>query len=187
MGKIFKKVFKDPLYDYIRIDNNVCEKIIDDKYFQRLRRIEQTSMRCLYPSARHDRFIHSIGVYHLAKVAIKALKRNKYVVINDEKNCAENGYKFPTEQEQETILFSFEMAALLHDVCHSPFSHTLENYFKKIAKKDADGKTYTVDILDEFFKVAEDINSSSSEEDLRLLKLTVELQMLHRMRLPVAY
>ena len=89
MGKIFKKVFKDPLYDYIRIDNNVCEKIIDDKYFQRLRRIEQTSMRCLYPSARHDRFIHSIGVYHLAKVAIKALKRNKYVVINDEKNCAE--------------------------------------------------------------------------------------------------
>lgn len=39
MTKIFKKVFKDPLYDYIRIDNNVCEKIIDSKYFQRLRRI----------------------------------------------------------------------------------------------------------------------------------------------------
>ena len=159
MGKIFKKVFKDPLYDYIRIDNNVCEKIIDDKYFQRLRRIEQTSMRCLYPSARHDRFIHSIGVYHLAKVAIRALKRNKQVVIDYNKTCLGSSYKFPTEQEQETILFSFEMAALLHDVCHSPFSHTLESYFKDIAKKDVDGNISTVDILDEFFQVAEEINS----------------------------
>ena len=170
MGKIFKKVFKDPLYDYIRIDNNVCEKIIDDKYFQRLRRIEQTSMRCLYPSARHDRFIHSIGVYHLAKVAIRALKRNKQVVIDYNKTCVESSYKFPTDQEQETILFSFEMAALLHDVCHSPFSHTLESYFKDIAKKDANGNIYTVDILDEFFKVAEEINSVSEEEDFETFK-----------------
>lgn len=170
MGKIFKKVFKDPLYDYIRIDNNVCEKIIDDKYFQRLRRIEQTSMRCLYPSARHDRFIHSIGVYHLAKVAIRALKRNKQVVIDYNKTCVGSSYKFPTEQEQETILFSFEMAALLHDVCHSPFSHTLESYFKDIAKKDVDGNISTVDILDEFFQVAEEINSISGEEDFESFK-----------------
>lgn len=107
-------------------------------------------MRCLYPSARHDRFIHSIGVYHLAKIAIRALKRNKYVLIKNDKNDSEQKYNFPTEQEQETILFSFEMAALLHDVCHSPFSHTLENYFKNIAKRDANGKLYTQDILDEF-------------------------------------
>ena len=81
---IFSKVFKDPLYDYIKIDNDICEKIIDNRYFQRLRRIEQTSMRCLYPSARHDRFIHSIGVYHLAKIAINALKNNEKVDLTKE-------------------------------------------------------------------------------------------------------
>lgn len=41
----FAKVFKDPLYDYVEIDNDICDKIIDSKYFQRLKRIEQTSMR----------------------------------------------------------------------------------------------------------------------------------------------
>ena len=60
------KRFKDPLYNYIVVDADICSSIIDSKYFQRLRRIEQTSMRCLYPSARHDRFIHSLGTYHLA-------------------------------------------------------------------------------------------------------------------------
>lgn len=120
MGKIFKKVFKDPLYDYIRIDNNVCEKIIDDKYFQRLRRIEQTSMRCLYPSARHDRFIHSIGVYHLAKVAIKALKRNKYVVINDEKIVQKMDINFQQNKNRKLYYFLSKwlrycmMFAILH-------------------------------------------------------------------------
>ena len=71
-----QKIAKDPLYGYVSIDADIFEEIIDTKYFQRLRRIEQTSMRCLYPSARHDRFVHSIGTYYLAKLAMESLEKN---------------------------------------------------------------------------------------------------------------
>ena len=59
-----EKIFRDPIYGYISVSEDYCKKFIDTPIFQRLRRIEQTSMRVLFPSARHDRFVHSIGVYY---------------------------------------------------------------------------------------------------------------------------
>ncbi|NJK94004.1 MAG: hypothetical protein HC905_02915 [Bacteroidales bacterium] len=70
------KIFRDPIYGYINIPDKYCIDFIDTKIFQRLRRIEQTSMRVLYPSAHHDRFAHSIGVYHLGQTAFQNLKKN---------------------------------------------------------------------------------------------------------------
>lgn len=63
MGKI--KRILDSVHGYIDIDESYFSNIIDTDYFQRLRRIEQTSTRALFPSARHDRFIHSLGVFHI--------------------------------------------------------------------------------------------------------------------------
>ena len=165
--KIFSKVFKDPLYDYIKIDNDICDKIIDNKYFQRLRRIEQTSMRCLYPSARHDRFIHSIGVYHLAKTAIKALKNNEIV---DLANDNEKNYNL-SNKEWKNIKFTFEMAALLHDIGHSPFSHTLESYFSKEYQLNEDGDDINeVRLENILFDEASKINSIQKKEVLSKFK-----------------
>lgn len=161
MAEIFEKMFKDPLYDYIFIDNNICDDIIDSPYFQRLRRIEQTSMRCLYPSARHDRFIHSIGVYHLAKTAIAALRKNETVYIDMKKE--ESKFHFPDESTRESIYFSLEMAALLHDICHSPFSHTLECYFSKAFNEDGKEEDPYA-LLKEFYKSAEAVNADTCEE-----------------------
>lgn len=53
------KLFKDTVHGYIRIPKRYCDLLIDTPHFQRLRRIEQTSIRSLYPCARHDRFAHS--------------------------------------------------------------------------------------------------------------------------------
>ncbi len=88
------------------------ENIIDSSCFQRLRNIRQTSYSPLYPSALHNRFIHSIGVYYLGKIAIKTLK--------------------PTIDKLGLIDINtdiFLLACLLHDVGHAPFSHTGEKYF----------------------------------------------------------
>jgi len=71
-----QKIFRDPVHGYISIPASFCQTLIDTPIFQRLRSIEQTSMRCLYPSARHDRFIHSIGVYHLASIAFHHVVKN---------------------------------------------------------------------------------------------------------------
>ena len=116
-----QKIFRDPVHGYITIDSDIVEEIIDTALFQRLKRIEQTSMRCVYPAARHDRFIHSLGTYYLAKVAVEAMINN-----TPQLKEIENG------GEYKSLTFNFEMAALLHDVGHSPLSHTLEYNYRTI-------------------------------------------------------
>lgn len=156
----FSKIFKDPLYDYVEIDNDICDQIIDNKYFQRLKRIEQTSMRCLYPSARHDRFIHSIGVYHLAKIAIETLRKNESARHDENKIELD-------EDTKDNIFFAFEIAALLHDIGHAPFSHTLENYFKKVYLPDDNGKHAEPKLLEDIFQDdAREINRNNSFDDI---------------------
>ena len=66
----------DSVHGYITIPEDLCDYVIDTPFFQRLRRIEQTSCRVLFPSARHDRFIHSLGVYHLGSKIVAAINRN---------------------------------------------------------------------------------------------------------------
>ena len=58
------KRFKDPIYGYIDIDETIISNIVDTAGFQRLRHIIQTSYSPLYSSAVHNRFVHSLGVYH---------------------------------------------------------------------------------------------------------------------------
>ena len=51
------KLIRDSIHGYIQIPSIVVSEIIDTPVFQRLRQIEQTSMRALYPSAHHVRFV----------------------------------------------------------------------------------------------------------------------------------
>lgn len=110
------KRIKDPVYGYIEIPSDFVENVIDTCDFQRLRRIVQTSYAPLYSSALHNRFIHSLGVFYLGRIAQKRmqaeLKRKEYW--NDKYLTAEK---------------IFLLACLLHDVGHAPFSHTGEQYY----------------------------------------------------------
>ena len=116
------KQFKDPVHGYIAISVDFCDKFIDTAIFQRLRNIEQTSMRCLFPGAHHDRFVHSIGVFHLGRRVYEALKQNTTVEILK-------------ELQDDKLRQTFLVACLMHDCVHAPFSHTLEKYYNE------DGKT----------------------------------------------
>ena len=69
MTALKDKSIKDAIHGYIKVEEPFW-RIIDTAEFQRLKWVEQTSYRVLYPSARHDRFIHSIGVYQIGKKAI---------------------------------------------------------------------------------------------------------------------
>jgi uncharacterized protein len=130
-----QKIFRDPIHGYISIPRDLCHKFIDTEIFQRLRSIEQTSMRCLYPSARHDRFAHSIGVYHLASIAFHHVVKNTRNEILD--GVALNGYKR-----------TFLIAALMHDCAHSPFSHTLESHYNL----NSNAKNYLFSKVNSSFK-----------------------------------
>lgn len=104
------KKFLDSVHGFISVPDEYCKRFIDTENFQRLRRIEQISARSLFPSAHHDRFIHSIGVYHIGCKIVDSIRRKKSDI-------------------DESIIESYKIACLLHDCAHSPFSHTFEHLF----------------------------------------------------------
>lgn len=113
------KQWKDPIYGYIDIPIKYVRDIIDTAAFQRLRRITQTSYSPLYASSIHNRFIHSLGVFHLGEIAVNTILgelQSKYSNIDS---------LIPLEEVKATFL----LACLLHDVGHAPFSHTGEKFY----------------------------------------------------------
>ena len=109
----------DTVHGYIMVPNEFVKYIVDTIYFQRLRRIEQTSIRSVYPSARHDRFIHSLGVFHIGSLIVNHLEK-------EAEGCHFWG---ETHTTMMVVFNSYLSACLLHDVAHAPFSHTFEKYY----------------------------------------------------------
>lgn len=110
-----QKLFRDPLYDYIAIDEDSwILKLINCPEVQRLRYINQLGLcNFTYPGSTHSRFSHSLGVLHLMQQCISHLKK-------------EYGKEFKRGQLNEEALLA---AALLHDIGHSPLSHATEGIF----------------------------------------------------------
>lgn len=113
------KQFKDPVYGYISIPDDLCSDIVDTPGFQRLRRISQTGYAPLYPSALHNRFVHSLGVYHLSGIAAESLGRSAERILTDASQV----------ERWKDALATFRLACLLHDFGHAPFSHAGEDFY----------------------------------------------------------
>lgn len=136
------KKIRDPIYDYITIED-VFLPIIDSIEFQRLRDIIQTSYTSIYPSALHNRFTHSLGVFWLGNIAFESLVNNS---LDKTKNL--------TKKDIEDTKKTFILACLCHDLGHSPFSHTGERFYDapKISKALVDSvsnKSYKLDVKSE--------------------------------------
>jgi HD superfamily phosphohydrolase len=112
-----EKIVRDAVHGYIHLDAEYCKSIIDTPNFQRLKRLEQTNARPLYPCAHHDRFIHSLGVYHLGRTSFEFIEKNS----KEELKARRLNW--------DATKTNFEIACLLHDIGHAPFSHTFEGYY----------------------------------------------------------
>lgn len=133
------KLIKDPIYGYIEVDNFICETILDTPTFQRLRDIRQTSYLPLYPSSHHNRFVHSLGVYFLGRKASSSLAT--FIKLH----MSELGLADVIEpKEIDKMVEIFNIACLLHDVGHAPFSHLGENFFKSHKGVDIDEQLETI-------------------------------------------
>lgn len=121
------KSLKDPIYGYIKIDNKILSNIVDTACFQRLRNVIQTSYSPVYSSAVHNRFVHSLGVYHLGKIVTDTLR------------SADTKCEGLADVDRWFELF--ELACLLHDVGHAPFSHTGEEFYLEKGERTGLHKT----------------------------------------------
>ena len=103
------KLFSDPVHGFISVPKNVIMDLVQTPEVQRLRRIRQMGVAHLvFPGAEHTRFVHALGAMALMQDALK--------------NLSEKGT--PISDAEYTAALA---AALLHDIGHGPFSHTLEH------------------------------------------------------------
>jgi uncharacterized protein len=100
---------RDALYDRIPLGDPELA-LIGTRPFIRLERIQQLGfVSRIWPGARHARFEHSIGVMHLARLAVEQVRLRP-------------SGDFITATDARTL----SAAALLHDIGHYPFSHAIE-------------------------------------------------------------
>ncbi len=111
-------VFRDPVHNFIRVQDQVILDLIGTREFQRLRRIKQLGVSSMvFHGAEHSRFSHSLGVYEIARQFADHLAENYTMQAPDDGGWDPN---------ERLVLLT---AALLHDLGHGPYSHTFEHIF----------------------------------------------------------
>lgn len=109
LDRDYTQPIRDPLWGHIYLTRGLVS-IVDSIEFQQLSRIKQLGPAYLvYPGATHTRLAHSLGVYHIAHRMIRAL------LTYDE-----------TPPMTTELVTAYLCAALLHDLGHFPFTHSLK-------------------------------------------------------------
>lgn len=110
-------LIRDPVHGDITLGLTE-RRVLDLPEVQRLRGIKQLGTASLvYPGCVHTRFDHSLGVNAVTKRIIASLRRSGT----------------PIEPEMDEVI---GVAALLHDVTHVPFGHTLEDERRLFPRHD---------------------------------------------------
>lgn len=109
------KTFRDAIHHDIMLTTLEVD-LVNTAAFQRLRRIKQLGATSLvYPSAVHTRFEHSIGTLAAAVRLIGLIERNP---VPDPETATEIS-------DRDRLII--RLCALLHDLSHVPYGHSLED------------------------------------------------------------
>jgi HD superfamily phosphohydrolase len=118
---------RDSLYDLIPLGPRE-EKLIGTAPFLRLQKIKQLGfVYRIWPGATHTRYEHSLGCYNLAVRALRSLLQHG----------SAGGLDGVAISSIQTLV----VAALLHDIGHYPFSHTLEELGYPIIEHEKVGRS----------------------------------------------
>ncbi len=117
---------RDSLYDLIPLGPREL-KLINTPAFLRLQQVKQLGfVYRIWPGATHTRYEHSLGCYHLMVRALRALLMRG----------SDGGLDGVATDSVQALI----VAALLHDVGHYPFSHTIEDLGFLIAHHEHVGR-----------------------------------------------
>jgi len=133
-----------PVHGYVYLSSAEMT-VINHPAFQRLRRCRQLGLaHTVFPGGTHTRFEHSIGTVYTAQKIMTAIDWNFY---RDDKD---SNSKYILKTLSEPIQRFVRVAALLHDIGHLPFGHSLEDELAHLPPHD--GK-------DRLKRVAEDLGA----------------------------
>jgi len=122
---------RDVVHGSISIDPSELP-IIDSRYFQRLRHIKQLGFaENSFPSATHNRYIHSLGAMRTASLAFESIFRERAV------SPLRLALPAAARGRFRAVV---RLAALLHDVGHGPLSHTTEFAMPDVRKLAVPGQ-----------------------------------------------
>ncbi len=114
---------RDALHDRIPL-TQADVALIETADFLRLDRIQQLGfVSKVWPGAKHTRFEHSLGVYHLMRQALDALEG----IYGDD---------WVSDEAKRTV----QASALLHDIGHYPFSHAIEELGPPVLPHEQTGR-----------------------------------------------
>jgi hypothetical protein len=115
-----KKTFRDAVHGDMHFTADEV-RLIDTWPVQRLRGIKQLGCSNLvYPAAVHTRFEHSLGTCWIAKRILRAMEDHY-------------GLRVPTDEARLVAA-----SALLHDLTHIPYGHTVEDERRVFPRHDED-------------------------------------------------
>ncbi len=135
----------DPIHGTIKLSNKEI-LIIEHQLFKRLHNLRQNSfLYKVFPSAKHTRFEHSIGVMHCAHKLLAAVIENGNIANQGNDMATKEQYlqnielgvgialsDHLEESKMVEIFRHLRIAALLHDIGHGPLSHLFDSYAPNI-------------------------------------------------------
>lgn len=148
------KVIRDSVHGDIELSGEEM-RLIHTRSFQRLHGLKQLGLTYLvYPAAKHARFEHVLGVMHMAVQIAQRLDQGTFF------------------KDREELKKTLRFAALLHDMGHVPFGHTLEDEMPIIKKHDEPSKGNTFSRMEAAVSevLRESHNSSQEKPVLQVLR-----------------
>jgi HD superfamily phosphohydrolase len=131
-GRIkYAEVIRDPLHGDIRVTETEY-KIIHTPEFVRLRKLKQLGFAYIpFPGAEHTRYLHSLGCVFVTERILRSIEDITGISISPADRLLARAY------------------ALVHDVIHIPFGHTLEDELGLFGRHDRNHKRTSETILNE--------------------------------------
>jgi HD superfamily phosphohydrolase len=154
------KVITDPIHGDVFL-TNLEKALLDTPPVQRLRRVRQLgTTHLVYPGATHSRFTHSLGALRVVQTLLDAVigQRDRNHATPDlfeeweakAKVAAFDGtgagdgdagteepiWLVDYRRKLGEVAVLARLGALLHDLCHVPFGHTIEDDLKLLVPHD---------------------------------------------------
>lgn len=145
-----KLFFDDPVWGHTCMDEELAD-LFFHPLIQRLNHIKQLSFAYLrFPNATHSRLAHTLGTCRNMEVSLTTMFRNNWLY------KASGRESIPLDPiARRGLILKAKAAALLHDVGHAPFGHTLDKligYFDPARPLPSPDKHYSRKYFNEFLR-----------------------------------